>query len=94
MTEYLIRTEAGDWPPVHRDRLAVVLMPPNLGCEAENGEGDFRMRCGDALLTFTAEEPGWHVAVESGGEVDALIEGITQRIAEEVRQPCYWVNLG
>ncbi len=52
------------------------------------------MPCGDAVLAFSGEESGWQVVVEGGDDVDALIEALTQRIADEVGQPCYWVNLG
>jgi hypothetical protein len=94
MSEYLIRTEDGDWPAIHKDRLAAVLTPPGSGCQVEPGWGDFRMRCGGAVLAFSGEDSGWQVVVEGEDQVDALTEALTERIAAEVGQPCYSVNLG
>ncbi len=94
MPEYLIRTDSGEWPPVHRDRLAAVLLAPADQCEQVEGCGEFRMRCGNAVLAFSGEESGWQVAVEgvvSEDESDRLISEATERISAEVGQPCTWL---
>jgi hypothetical protein len=96
VAEYLIRTShAHGWPALHDARLAEVLLPDGLECHVIDGYGDFRIRCGDAEISFSAEDVGWQVAVE--GELAApeqLIAQVTRQVEATVGEPCDWLALG
>jgi hypothetical protein len=97
MSEYMIRTHEGEWPAVHRDRMAAVLVPEGSAYQPVNGWGDFRMASGGTVVAFSGEMSGWQVIV--GGDLDdevadALVERITRQVSAEVGQPCEWIRYG
>jgi hypothetical protein len=93
--EYLIRTQYSDeWPPVHRDGLAKVLIPAGFDCDVVDGWGDLRLRCGEAEVSFSGEEPGWALSVEGDlTEVEAFIARVTEQVSQAVGEPCEWIAL-
>lgn len=96
VADYIIRTsDTQDWPAVHVDRQAQVLLPEGHGCEQADGWGDFRMMCGGTTVTFSGEMNGWQVVVEgpmARDAADALIEVVTRQIEAEVGVACEWVT--
>src|SRR4051812_42438128 len=94
--DYLIRTaETHEWPAFHRSRNAEVLIPQGRQCEEIEGFGDFRMRCGDAEISFSGEEPGWHVVVEGPlADAEAVVEQVTRQVEQAAGEPCEWIPIG
>jgi hypothetical protein len=97
MCEYLIRTASThQLPALQRGRLADVLLAPGFSCERADGWGDFRMRCGDTQVAFSAEEPGWQVTLEgpmTDADRERLVTTITQQIGQATGQPCEWLQI-
>ncbi|PZF83423.1 hypothetical protein [Jiangella anatolica] len=95
MREYLIRKVAGHaWPALHDDRLAEVLQPRGWGCAPDPGWGDHSVRCGSAVVSYSAEDVGWHVVVD--GELsgaDTWVEQVTRQVAAAAGEDCEWVEL-
>ncbi len=95
--EYLIRTAGThEWPALHRGRLAEVLLPAGFGCEQVEGWGDFRMRCGAAVVAFSGEQPGWQVSVEGpmpDAECERLVITLTRQIEQAAGERCEWLQI-
>ncbi|MEY2474224.1 MAG: hypothetical protein QOK28_3553 [Actinomycetota bacterium] len=97
MREYLLRTERGEWPAVHRDRLADVLTPRGFDCAPVPGNGDYRFRLGDAEVSFSGEAEGWHLCIEGTlGQDDEthLLNVVQHQVEAEVSEICEWTQLG
>ncbi len=96
MPEYLIRTvDTHEWPAFHRSRNAEVLMPRGRQCEEIGGWGDFRLRCGNAEVSFSGEESGWNVVVKGDlPDADAVVEQVTRQVEQAAGEPCEWVAIG
>lgn len=97
MAEYLIRTaRTHEWPSFRQD-LAEVLVPAGFECTPIEGWGDFRMKCGDAEISFSGEEVGWQVVVE-GSLVSisaaVLVEAIARQVAHACGEACEWIQIG
>ena len=97
VSEYLIRTETGDWPAIHADRLAAALAPDDSDCEPMSGWGDLRLRCGAATAIFSGEPVGWQVIIEGGvseDQADGLVQRFTERVSAETGETCNWIRIG
>ncbi|MBC9956183.1 hypothetical protein [Yimella sp. cx-51] len=96
MTDYLIRTQAShEWPAVHRERLTDVLVPTGYDCQVVDGWGDLHLRCGEAEVSFSGEEPGWLVTVEGDlPDADGFLARVTTQVTEAAGEPCEWLNIG
>lgn len=96
MTDYLIRTEASqDWPAVHRERLSEVLIPLGFDCQVVDGWGDLRLRCGESVVSFSGEEPGWLVTVEGDlRDTEGFLAQVTAQVTEAVGERCEWLAVG
>jgi hypothetical protein len=81
--EYLIRAEDGDFLLPHVTELGTTLHPAGRDCEVLDGAGDYCMRCAGMVATFSFEEPGIHVIVESGDADSAgqLVDEIAAQVA-------------
>lgn len=95
--EYLVRTVDGqEWPAVHRDRLAAVLIP-GADWRVVEGIGDLVIAADAGTVTLSGEPPGWQVLIEgtlTPQQTDGLIGTITQQVADEVGEPCEWLRIG
>ena len=95
--EYLIRTTGTHGlPELPKDRLADVLLPAGFFCEPVSGSGGLRIRCGGALVDFSAEPVGWQVTVEgsmSEVECERLVNTLTQQIGYAVGESCEWLQI-
>jgi hypothetical protein len=95
--EFLIRTLDGpDWPAVHRDRLSHVLTPGGWDCVSVSGWGDYRLRCGDTEISFSAEPVGWQVSFEGPMPEDVatqLVVVVASQIEQEINQSIDWIQI-
>ncbi len=97
MPEYLIRTrDTHEWPGFSKVELADVFMPPGIGCVQVDGSGDFRMRYEAAEVSFSGEEVGWQVSIDSPIDTvtaDRLLALLTNRVGDAHGEECEWIQI-
>lgn len=90
MGEHLIKNaDASGCVALHQDNLPRVFAPAGWGAEPAHGWGHYRIRIGDAEVSFSDEGPGWQVVIEgtvpAPGE-EALVRALADQICEATGQ--------
>ncbi len=97
MMEFLIRTGRDHgWPDLPSTELARVLNPAGWDCSTIPGSGEHRLRCGDAEVSFTGEDVGWHLVIDGQMEqatAQAFVATVAAQIELEVAEPIKWLQI-
>ena len=95
--QYLISTESGECPAVHSARLAAVLTPRGFVCERAPGSDLYRLRVGDAEVSFAQAAAGWLVSIEGTFDYEDEVRFINElqyQIETESSAMCVWEQIG
>lgn len=92
MREYLIKAIDGSgWIPIHVSKMPEVLLP----AREATGAGEFNIQVENAIISFSAEDPGWHVCFEKGqmdpSRADALVDQVRAQIEAASGIPAFAV---
>ncbi len=83
MSEYIIRPDDDDALVVGDTDQSSALHPAGYRCVPAEGWGDYRMKCGDAEVAVSFEEPGVRLIIEGLGsaqDAEMLAEAITAQL--------------
>ena len=95
--EYLIRQADGDWFNLHKSYFAEVLRPSSFPSRPIAGKGDYRIDVCGCQISFSCEDPGIQVSIDSGGltreEASLVVTEIADNITKATEQKSQVVPL-
>ncbi len=84
MYEFLIKRTDGDWFDLHANRFAEVLHPTSFASRPVEGWGDHRIEVDGVQISFSYEDPGFHICFEGEGISESKAKQIVNEICSNI----------
>lgn len=86
MHEFLIQRTDGEWFDISFDRYPVILCPIDIESRQAEGWGSHRIEIEGEEISFSDEDPGFHVVFETGKLSCERAEQIVNEIGRNIEE--------
>ena len=94
--EFIIKTNNGDWFNFPEDCGPEVFLPFGIEANVKADSETASVKCGDAVFSFSMEEPGIQIVLESGEasetEVNDFVKAVMVTISNITKQECNYIQ--